>query len=146
MKKLTYLITMMLMVALMSASCSKKDDAVNPTPPPTPTNPMVAHIVGKWINTATYYDGQLSNVVGQRQFEFILNGNAIETDRINSAMHYVYTSWTLSSDNTTLTLSNGQYDSQVFTIASLPLEPDYNTMALDLSGGGHTFRYVLSKQ
>jgi len=142
MKKLTYLFTLMLMVALMSASCSKKDDAVNPETPVQPTNPMVAHIAGKWINTATYKDGELNNVVSQCQYEFISNGNAIETDRTNHGISYVYTSWTLSSDNTTLTLSNGQYDSQVLTIASLPSAPDYNTMVLVIGN----YKYELSKQ
>jgi hypothetical protein len=149
MKKVTYLITLMLMVALMSASCSKKDDAVNPTPPVQPTNPMVAHIVGKWINTATYLDGQQNNVVGQRQYEFILNGNAIMTDRVHSEVHTVFTSWTLSSDNITLTLNDiPNHMQQVFTISTQPLAPDYNTIALDYknSGTGETYRYELSKQ
>ena len=130
----------------MSASCSKKDDAVNPTPSVQLTNPMVAHIVGKWINTATYLNGQLNNAVGQRQYEFILNGSAIMTDRINSGVHTVFNTWTLSSDNSTITLTKTGDSPTILTIAILPLEPNYNMMTLEVSGGEDTFRYVLSKQ
>ena len=139
------------MVALMSASCSKKDDAVNPTPPVQPTNPMIAHIVGKWINTATYLDGQLtlSSNVYRNSFEFIQDGGVILTATNYTSYRREYTSWTLSTDNTTLTFTDNSinhYLDDTYIVFKTPSAPDFNTMTLDHQDSGHTYRYELSKQ